>query len=64
MSVPMMQVWIVRMFVPHRLVAVPMGVWLCDFAFMGVIVMGIMNMAVFMLQFSMDMIMFVAFGQM
>ena len=62
MGVPMMEVRIVRMFVPHGFMAMPMGMRPGDFTFVGVIVMDIMDMAVFMLQFAMGMLMFVAFG--
>ena len=64
MGVPMVQVRIVRMFVPQGLMAVPVGMWFGDFTFVGVIMMSIMHMAVLMFQFAMGMLMLVAFGQM
>ena len=48
MGVPMVQVRIMRMFVPQRLVAVPVGMRFSDFTFMGVSMMSIMHMAVLM----------------
>ena len=53
-----------RVFVPHGRVAVPMGMWFFNFIFMGMIVMGVMHMAMVMLQFTVDVLMLVAFGQM
>ena len=64
MGVPMVQVGIVGMLVAHWLVAVPVGMWFGNFTFMGVVVVSIMHMAVLVLQFCMDVLMFVAFGQM
>ena len=53
-----------RVLVPHRFVTVPMGVRFGYFTFMRMIVVRIMHMAVFVLQFAMDMLMRVALGQM
>ena len=49
MGVPVVQVRIVRMFVPQGPMAVPVGMWFSDFTFVGVIMMSIMHMAVLML---------------
>ncbi len=49
MGVPMVQVRIMRMFVPQGLMAVPVGMRFCDFTFVGVTMMSIMHMAVLML---------------
>lgn len=64
MGVPVVQVRIVRMFVPQGLMAVPMGMWFGDFAFMSMLVMLIVHVAVLMFQSEMGMLMLVAFGQM
>jgi hypothetical protein len=44
--------------------AVPMRMWLYDFAFMGVIVVGIMHVPVLVFHFIMHMLVFVPFCQM
>ena len=59
-----MQVGIMRVLVPHRFVAVPMGVRFRYFTFMRVGMVRAMRMAVFMFEFTMDMLMRVALGQM
>ena len=48
MGMPMVQVRIVRMFVPQGLMAVPVGMWFGDFTFVGVIMMSVMHMSVLM----------------
>ena len=64
MGVPVMQVRIMRMPVPQRRVAVHMRMWFNNFTFMHVPVMLIMDMAMVMNELGMDMLVFMAFGQM
>ena len=64
MSVPVMQVWIMGMLVPHGLMVMPVGMWFCHFTLMGVLMMLVMHMAMLMFQFDMVMIMLMPFRQM
>ena len=59
-----MQVGIVRVFVPHGPVAMPVGMRFCDFTLMGVLMMLVMYVAVIMLQFDMGMVMLMPLRQM
>ena len=59
-----MQVGIVRMLVPERLVPVQVGMWLGHLSLMDMIVMGVMHMKMIMLKFLVDMLVLVAFGKM
>ena len=63
---PVMKIRIVRMGVDHRLVPVPMRMWLCDRPIMLVLVlvMLIMGMAVFMFERVVLVFMFMPFSKM
>ena len=63
MCVPVMQVGIMRVFVPHGLMAVPMGMRFDHFAFMIVSVMFIMHVPVLVFHFAVDMLMLMPFSQ-
>jgi hypothetical protein len=62
--VAVMKVWIVRMPVTERLMPVPVRMRLGDHAFVRVLMMGIVDMAVFVLDRLMHVVMLMAFGQM
>lgn len=59
MTMPMVQIRVMRMFVPHRLMAMPMRMRLGDCAVMRVLMMHIVTVQMIMLQrfVIMDMIM-------
>lgn len=65
MSMPMMQIWKVRMLMTHRRVMVPVGVRLsCRISrAMGVLVMRVVHVAVFMVQRLVIMLMLMSFRQ-
>ncbi len=64
MPVPVMQIRIVDMRVPHRLVPVPMRMGLGYLPLMLVLVVHVMHVAVLMLQRFVRMLMVMALGQM
>ncbi len=66
MVVPMMKIGVMRMFVAHRFMIMPMGVWLPGrvAGFMRVPMMGVVNVAVFVIQRFMRMFVIVRFSQM
>ena len=64
MAVPVMQVGIMRVLVPHGLMAVHVAVRLRHGPLMLMLVMGIVHMTVVMLEFVVHMVMFVALGKM
>ena len=64
MGVPVVQIGVVDMRVPHRLVAMPMGMRLRHRPGMLVLVMRLMHMAVLVLDRLMPMLMIMAFRQM
>ena len=61
MRVPVMQVGIMRMLVPQRLMAVPMGVRFRDFAFVSVLMMLVVHMPVLVFHYMVDVLMLVPF---
>ena len=59
-----MDVGIMRMFVPHWFMAVPMGMRFHHFAFMFMVVVGVMHVPVLVFHFAVAMLMLMPFGQM
>ena len=64
MPVPVVQIGIVRVLVAHRLVAVPMGMWLGIWPIMGVLMMVVVMVGVVMFQRLMQVIVVMPFRQM
>ena len=66
MAMPMMQIRIVRVFVPHRIVAVPMGMRLCHrpVMLMLMLMMVVMAVGVVVLHRVMAVLMVMPFSQM
>lgn len=64
MTMPMVQVRIMRMFMPHRFVPVPVGMRLGDRAVMAVGVMFVVDMGVVVLQCLVAMFVVVALCEM
>jgi hypothetical protein len=62
--VAVMKVWIVRMPVPQSVMPMPVRMRLGDHAFVRVLMMGIVDMAMFVLDRFVHVIMLMAFGQM
>ena len=62
--VAVMKVWIVRMPVPESVMPVPVRMRLGDHAFVGVLMMWIVDMAVFVLDRLVRVVVLMAFGQM
>ena len=62
--VPMVEVGIVRVLVPHRLVPVPMRMRFCHRSVMVVLMMAVVDVAVFMLQRLVAMLVVMPLGQM
>ena len=62
--VAVMKVRIVRMSVPEPVMPVPVGMRLGDHAFVGVLMMWIVDMAVFVLDRLVRVVVLMAFGQM
>ena len=63
MTMPVMQVRVMRMLMPHRFVPVPVGVRLGDRAVVAVVVMFVVNMGVFVLERLVGVFVVVALGQ-
>lgn len=61
---PVMQIRIMRVGVAQRLMAMPMGMRLAHLAFMVMLVMLVVDMAVFMLKHAVLVFMHMALGQM
>ena len=63
MTVPMVQVWVMRVLVPHRRVPVPMGMRLGHRRVVAVLVMRIVDVSVFVLQRGVNMLVLVPLRQ-
>ena len=64
MSMAMMQIWVMRVFVAQRRVAVPVCMRLGDWAIVLVVMVIVVGVEMIMLERFMHMIMLVAFRQM
>ena len=64
MTMPVVQVRIMWVLVPQRLVAVGVGMGLQHVSFVPVLMVFVMHMGVFMLKFGMEMLMLMALRQM
>jgi hypothetical protein len=60
---PMMRIWIVNMSMPHRRVAMPVGVRLRDRSLVGMLVVLIVNVAMLVVQRLMRVLVVMPFGQ-
>lgn len=62
---PMVKVRVVRVLVPHRRVVMPVGMGLAGWLAiaMGVLVVGVMDVIVFVIHWLVSVLMFVTFGE-